>query len=37
MIEAFVGLLGFAILALISWWTDKTKKAKDYYDGDNVG
>lgn len=37
MIEVLVGLIGFAILALVSWWADKNKKARDYYDGDNVG
>lgn len=35
--EFIFAMIGFAILALISWYTDRVKKAKDYYDGDDVG
>lgn len=37
MIEIVVGIGGFILIALASWYTDKAKKARDYYDGDNVG
>lgn len=37
MIEVIIGLIAFGVLALFSWYTDKTTKAsrrdRDYYDG----
>lgn len=37
MLETIIGLVLFGILAVISWYVDKTTKhdrrGKDYYDG----
>jgi hypothetical protein len=34
MVEGLIVFGSLAILSVVVWFVDKTKKAKDYYDGD---